>query len=109
LEKKFNLNIFYERRKMSDQLVDLLNKYGYWIYIAVFVGIFYFTLILPQRRRQKRQRALIESLNVGDKVITIGGIFGTVKRLLEDKVLITVSPKVDIEFTKNSVIRKMTK
>jgi len=94
---------------MSDQLVDLLNKYGYWIYIAVFVGIFYFTLILPQRRRQKRQRALIESLNVGDKVITIGGIFGTVKRLLEDKVLITVSPKVDIEFTKNSVIRKMTK
>lgn len=94
---------------MSDQLVDLLNKYGYWIYIAVFVGIFYFTLILPQRRRQKRQRALIESLDVGDKVITIGGIFGTVKRLLEDKVLITVSPKVDIEFTKNSVIRKMTK
>jgi len=93
---------------MSPQLTDFLNRYGYFIWIIVFVVIFYLTLILPQRRRQKRHKQLTEGLKVGDKVITIGGIFGTIKRIYEDRFLITVGAQADVEFTKNAVIRKMT-
>lgn len=93
---------------MSPQLTDFLNKYGYLIWILIFAAMFYLTLILPQQRRKKRYKKLIESLKVGDKVITIGGIFGTLKRIHEDRFLITVGPQSDIEFTKNAVIRKMT-
>lgn len=93
---------------MSSQLTDFLNRYGYFIWIIVFVVIFYLTLILPQRRRQKRHKQLTEGLKVGDKVITIGGIFGTIKRIYEDRFLITVGAQADVEFTKNAVIRKTT-
>ena len=93
---------------MSPQLTDFLNRYGYFIWIIVFVVIFYLTLILPQRRRQKRHKQLTEGLKVGDKVITIGGIFGTIKRIYEDRFLITVGSQSDVEFTKNAVMRKMT-
>ncbi len=94
---------------MNNQLMDFLNRYGYWIYILIFVAIFYFTLILPQKRRQKRHSKLLESLEVGDKVVTMGGIFGTIKKVFENKILITVAPSVDIEITKNAVGRKLTK
>lgn len=94
---------------MNNQLMDFINRYGYWIYILIFVAIFYFTLILPQKRRQKRHSKLLESLEVGDKVVTVGGIFGTIKKDFENKILITVTPNVDIEFTKNAVIRKISK
>lgn len=93
---------------MSPQLTDFLNRYGYFIWIIVFVVIFYLTLILPQRRRQKRHKQLTKGLKVGDKVITIGGIFGTIKRIYEDRFLITVGQQSDVEFTKNAVTRKMT-
>jgi preprotein translocase subunit YajC len=93
---------------MGSQLTDFFNKYGYFIWIIVFVGIFYLTAILPQRRRQKRHKELIDSLKVGDKVTTIGGIFGTIKRIHEDRFLLTVGPRSDIEFTKNAVIGKIT-
>lgn len=94
---------------MNNQLMDFLNRYGYWIYILIFVAIFYFTLILPQKRRQKRHSKLLESLEVGDKVVTMGGIFGTIKKVFENKILITVAPSIDIEITKNAVGRKLTK
>jgi len=94
---------------MNNQLMDFLNRYSYWIYILIFVAIFYFTLILPQKRRQKRHSKLLESLEVGDKVVTMGGIFGTIKKVFENKILITVAPSVDIEIAKNAVGRKLTK
>lgn len=94
---------------MSTQLVDFLNKYIYYIWIAAFVAIFYFTLILPQKRRQKKHSKLLESLEVGDKVVTMGGIFGTIKKVFDNKIRITVAPNVDIEIAKNAVSRKLTK
>ncbi|MGH2684461.1 MAG: preprotein translocase subunit YajC, partial [Actinomycetota bacterium] len=48
------------------------------ISLVLMVGIFYFLLIRPQQRRVRQQRQLVDSLNVGDEVITIGGLFGTI-------------------------------
>jgi preprotein translocase YajC subunit len=49
-----------------------------WIlYLAVFVGIFYFFIFRPQMNRQKEQMALMSSLAEGDRIVTAGGIFGS--------------------------------
>jgi preprotein translocase subunit YajC len=57
--------------------------------ILMIVG-FYFLLIRPQRNRQRAQQALLSSLEVGDEVLTTGGIFGTIIEIDEDEGVVTV-------------------
>jgi preprotein translocase subunit YajC len=57
--------------------------------ILMIVG-FYFLLIRPQRNRQRAQQALLSSLEVGDEVMTTGGIFGTIIEIDEDEGVVTV-------------------
>lgn len=57
--------------------------------LLMLVG-FYFLLIRPQRNRQKAQQALLSSLEVGDEVLTSGGIFGTILEIDEDEGVVTV-------------------
>ena len=54
------------------------------IYIVAMIAIFYFLLIRPQRKRDKEAKQMMESLKVGDKIVTIGGIYGKVISLKED-------------------------
>ena len=57
--------------------------------ILLIVG-FYFLLIRPQRNRQRQQQALVASLEVGDEVMTSGGIFGTIVDIDDDEGIVTV-------------------
>ena len=76
--------------------------------LLLLMGVFfYFLLIRPQQRRARQQRALIESLDVGDEVMTIGGMFGTIRRLYEDRVTLEVSPGVDLELAKSAIARRL--
>ena len=56
------------------------------IYLVAMVAIFYFLLIRPQRKRDKETKKMLESLAVGDKVVSIGGIYGKITKLKEDTV-----------------------
>lgn len=56
------------------------------IYLVAMVAIFYFLLIRPQRKRDKETKKMLESLAVGDKIITIGGIYGKITKLKEDAI-----------------------
>jgi preprotein translocase subunit YajC len=56
--------------------------------IALFIGIFYFLLIRPQRRQQEQQRQLLASLQRGDQVVTTGGVVGEVIHIKDDHVTI---------------------
>lgn len=56
--------------------------------IALFIGIFYFLLIRPQRQQQKRHQALLASLQKGDQVVTTGGVIGEVVHIKENQVTI---------------------
>ena len=58
--------------------------------ILIFV-IFYFMLIRPQRKKDKEAKAMLESLKVGDRICTIGGIYGTIIRIKDDALTIEVS------------------
>ncbi|MGH2554933.1 MAG: preprotein translocase subunit YajC, partial [Actinomycetota bacterium] len=68
---------------------------------------FYLLLIRPQQRQRRAQRQLIETLDVGDRVITMSGIFGTVRAVDDESITLEVSPGVEIEFVKGAVARKL--
>lgn len=74
--------------------------------LALMVGIFYFLLIRPQQRRARQQRDLVQSLDVGDEVVTIGGIYGVIAEIDEDEVTLDVGGGTRIRFVKQAVARK---
>jgi preprotein translocase subunit YajC len=79
-----------------------------WIlYLAVFVGIFYFFIFRPQMNRQKEQMALMSSLAEGDRIVTAGGIFGTIRNVEEDAVEVEIAPDVIVRLAKGAVARKL--
>lgn len=82
------------------------GNYTFLISLALMVGIFYFLLIRPQQRRVRQQRELVNSLQVGDEVITIGGMLGTIRRMDDDEVTLEVSPGTDVRIVKSAVARK---
>ncbi len=75
-------------------------------FILIFV-IMWFLIIRPQQRRARQQRALIDSLDIGDEVMTIGGLYGTIRRLDEDRVTLEVAPGVDLQFAKSAIARRL--
>lgn len=54
---------------------------GMIAYIAIIIAIFYFIAIRPQRKKDKQLQAMIDAIQVGDDIVTIGGIYGTVARI----------------------------
>ena len=87
---------------------SFLAKYGTWIWLVVLVVAFYFLLIRPQRTRAKTQQDLLGNLQRGDEIITVGGIFGKVKDVTGDSLIITISSGVDVKITKSAVAKKLT-
>jgi preprotein translocase subunit YajC len=77
------------------------------LFVVLMGAVFYLLLIRPQQRRQRQQRALIQSVEVGDEVMTTAGIYGTVRELDDESVTIEVTPGVDIRFTKGAIARKL--
>lgn len=73
------------------------------IYVVVFGGIMYFFMIRPQQKQAKQRRAMLDSLRVNDKIITAGGIYGKIRKVKEDSVIIQIADKVEIEVTKTGV------
>jgi preprotein translocase subunit YajC len=70
--------------------------------VLIFV-VFYFFMIRPQSRRDKERRAMIEAVKKGDKVVSVGGIHGTVVQVDEGSLLVQVDNNVKLRFEKNAV------
>lgn len=70
--------------------------------LAIFI-VFYFFMIRPQSRREKERRAMIDAVKKGDRVVTAGGIHGTVVQVDEGSLLIQVDQNVKLRFEKNAV------
>lgn len=83
-----------------------------WLGIAplIFIfGIFYFLLILPQQRRQKKWQGMLDKLKTGDRVTTSGGLRGTIIALKDDSIHLRVPPdNLRVEVTKASVMSVTT-
>ena len=82
------------------------NPNSTWYMVAFLVAIFalfYFVMIRPQRKRQKQQQTMIQGLQKGDKVITAGGIYGTIESVSEESVVIKVESGTTLRVNKGSV------
>ena len=71
--------------------------------LVLVIAIFYFIIIVPARRKQKKMEQFLDSLKVGDRVITTGGIYGQVSRLGEQSVQLQIADKVKIEVARASI------
>jgi preprotein translocase subunit YajC len=70
---------------------------------VVIFGIFYLLIIMPARKKQKQHQNMINSLNGGERIITAGGIYGTVSRVLDDRFEIQVDGNTKLQITKSSI------
>jgi len=77
-------------------------------FVVILFALMYFLTIRPQRKRQQEQAKLIQELQRGDKVITIGGLMGTVENVSEDSVVIRVDSGATLRFVKSAIATKVT-
>ena len=83
-----------------------------WTTIIMFVAIiaiFYFLIIRPQKKRDKETKAMLDAMKKGDKIVTIGGIHGTVVTVKDQTVVIKVDDNTRIEFTKTAISTVLNK
>lgn len=67
------------------------------------LAIFYFVILLPMKRRQKKVQQFLDALKVGDRIITTSGIYGTITRLGERTVKVQIADKVQIELSRAAI------
>jgi preprotein translocase subunit YajC len=78
-----------------------------WVQLVPFVlvvGIFYFVILLPMKRRQQKVQTFLSALKVGDRIVTSGGMYGTITRLNDQSVQLQIADKVRVEISRNAVV-----
>ena len=81
---------------------------GQFIPLILIFVIFYFFLIRPQQKKVKEHKLMVENLKRGDKVITSGGIIGTVERIIDgDKAEVSITDNVKVEVIKSTGIQAL--
>ncbi len=79
---------------------------GGWVQFVPFVlviGIFYFVILMPMQRKQKKVQEFQQSLKAGDRVITTGGIFGEITKVSDDSVQLQIADKVRINISRAAI------
>ena len=75
------------------------------LFFGAIFAIFYFLLIRPQQKQKREREAMLGALKKGDRVVTTGGLWGTVTGLDEQKVVLRVADQVRLEFDRSAVGR----
>lgn len=71
---------------------------------ALVLAIFYFVILLPMKRKQQKVQAFLAALKSGDRVVTSGGVYGTITRVGDQSVQLQVADKVRIEVSRNAIV-----
>jgi preprotein translocase subunit YajC len=79
------------------QLITMLVTFG------LIIVVFYFLVIRPQNKKQKDAKKMLQSITKGDKVVTIGGMHGSVESVKDDSVVLRVDDNVKLKFSKSAV------
>jgi preprotein translocase subunit YajC len=81
----------------AGQLVSMLIPFG------LIILVFYFLIIRPQNKKQKETQAMLASIKKNDRVVTIGGMRGTVQAVRDDAIVLKVDENVKLEFNKSAI------
>ena len=76
------------------------------IFLVVIFALFYFVMIRPQQKRQKNHQTMMQELQRGDKVMTAGGIYGTIDSISEDSVVIKVEGGTILRVARTSIVQR---
>lgn len=69
--------------------------------------IWYFLLIRPQQKKEKQKQKMLSDLNKGDQIMTIGGIFGQITQVKDNRITIKIADKINIEISKTAIGNKI--
>jgi preprotein translocase subunit YajC len=72
--------------------------------LVAMLAIFYFILVLPMKKKQQKVQAFLAALKEGDRVVTSGGIFGTITKLKDDAVQLQIAQNVKIDVSRAAVV-----
>jgi preprotein translocase subunit YajC len=78
-----------------------------WVQLLPFVlvlAIFYFVILMPMKKKQQKVQEFLAALKVGDRIVTSGGMYGTITRLNEQSVQVQIANNVRIELSRNAVV-----
>lgn len=84
----------------------LFGSLGIFLPLILMVGIFYFLVILPQKKQRQQLQEMIASLKINDEIVTNGGIIGKIKEVRETSFIIQSAEKTFLEIGKQAVIGK---
>jgi preprotein translocase subunit YajC len=76
---------------------------GFFLIIIVAFLLLYLIVVRPQRKRQTQQQRMLSDLNVGDEVLTAGGIYGTISNLDEDRVTVQIAPTLEVQVDRRAI------
>jgi preprotein translocase subunit YajC len=71
--------------------------------LVVIMGIFYVLLIMPAQRRQKKTQAMLSALKMGDKIVTTGGLYGTIVGLEPEAVQLRIADQVKVKVARSAI------
>ncbi len=74
-----------------------------FVFILLLLGALWLLLIRPAQRRQKQQKELLSQVEVGDEIVTAGGLYGTVKEVHDDEVRLEIAPAVEVRLARRAI------
>jgi preprotein translocase subunit YajC len=83
---------------------DQVSPWVQLVPFALVLAIFYFVILLPMKRRQKKVQEFIDALKVGDKVVTSGGIFGSITKISEQSIQLQIAPNVRVDVSRAAIV-----
>lgn len=89
---------------LSNEMVQTLVAYGPIVFMLI---VFYFLLYRPQKKEQQARKNMLLNLKKGNKVITVGGVYGTITEIKDDVVTIKIADKVDVQVARMSIANNM--
>ena len=75
---------------------------GFFLIIIAFVFL-YFVLVRPQKRRQLQQQKMLSDVKVGDEIVTAGGMYGEIREVHDDDVLVRIAPELDVRVARRAI------
>ncbi|MGI6550245.1 MAG: preprotein translocase subunit YajC [Syntrophomonadales bacterium] len=73
------------------------------LFLVAFFAIFYFLIIMPRKKQEKKHNEMVQNLRVHDKIVSIGGLHGQIKKIKDKTLIIKVSDNAELEILKSAV------
>ena len=100
-----NLLILLQAAEQAAEEPTFMQKYGSLFFIVLLIVVFWLFFIRPQSKKAKEEQKFRESLQKGDKVVTIGGFHGKVTEVKDTTVMISLAPNMEVEVEKTALVQ----